>query len=116
MTLDESIAAAVREALEAELPRAVREALRVVQGAAAAPVEYLKTAEAARVAQVAEETIREWVRDGRLPRHNAGRELRVRRDELEAFLDGQGPKTAGSVEQATARAAAILGRHSKAAG
>lgn len=48
--------------------------------------DYLTTAEAARIASVTPGTIRRWIREGELTRHEAGARVRVKRDELEAFL------------------------------
>lgn len=50
------------------------------------PDEYLTTAEAARVASVAPKTIRRWIRTGKLVAHSAGRELRIRRADLERAM------------------------------
>lgn len=48
--------------------------------------EYLSTAEAADLARVSVYTIRRWVRNGELTRHEAGSRVRIRRDELEKLL------------------------------
>lgn len=64
----------------------VREEVRRVLGEATQPDEFLTTAEAAEVAKVAQGTIRRWIRDGRLTPHHAGRELRVRRVDLDAIM------------------------------
>jgi excisionase family DNA binding protein len=48
--------------------------------------EYLSTTQAARLAAVTAGTIRRWIRQGELTRHEAGAHVRVRRDELEALL------------------------------
>lgn len=53
---------------------------------AAAPATLLTTAEAAAHAQVAAATIRRWLREGRLPEHRAGREIRVARADLDQLL------------------------------
>lgn len=47
---------------------------------------YLSTRVAATLAGVHPATVRDWMRRGLLHEHRAGRELRVRRDELCAFL------------------------------
>jgi excisionase family DNA binding protein len=68
-------------------------------GGADRPIEqYLPVAEAARMAAVAPATIRAWMDDGRLARYHAGRELRVRRAELEALLRTS-PKDPGASER-----------------
>jgi excisionase family DNA binding protein len=78
------------EALRALIADAVRKAIRedggarVVDGPSSG--EYLPVATAARIAAVAPATIRTWIGDGRLGRYRAGRELRVRRAELERLL------------------------------
>jgi hypothetical protein len=48
--------------------------------------EYLPVAQAALVAAVAPATMRGWIRDGRLRRYHAGRELRILRSDLERLL------------------------------
>jgi len=45
-------------------------------------------AKAAEMADVHPDTIRGWVKAGELAGHRAGRELRIRRDELRRFLEG----------------------------
>jgi excisionase family DNA binding protein len=55
--------------------------------------EYLPVAEAARIAAVVPDTIRTWIRQGRLTERWAGRELRVIRSELDRLLAT--PATAG---------------------
>lgn len=109
MSVEETIREAVREALRSELPELVR-AVREAVGARAAGGEYLTTAEAATVAKVDQDTVGEWIRAGKLPRHRAGRELRVRRDELEAFMAGRLIVAVVSDEDLEERAAAIVAR------
>lgn len=48
--------------------------------------EYLSTARAGELADVAEGTIRRWIREGRLPGRKAGRCLRVLKSDLEQLL------------------------------
>ncbi len=108
MSMAEEIRAIVRE----EVRAALREALADV-GRALTPVPaedgYLSVEKAAELAEVHPDTIRGWVKAGRLPRHHAGRELRVRRSELHAFL------SAAPNERATpeVEAAGILARRRK---
>lgn len=52
------------------------------------PNEYLPTREAADFARVSTGTIRRWIREGRLEKLGAGREIRVRRDQLEQLMSG----------------------------
>jgi excisionase family DNA binding protein len=53
------------------------------------PAEFLSTAEAADLARVAQGTVRRWIRERRLVGHRAGRELRVKRADLECLLGGE---------------------------
>lgn len=84
MTIEETIAAAV-EAKVRPLLEEMRALLASVTPAAAADG-YLSVEKAAELAEVHGDTIRNWVKAGKLPEHRAGRELRVRRDELHRFL------------------------------
>jgi len=43
--------------------------------------------EVAEAARVSDSTVRRWVRNSELPAYRLGRQLRVRSDEFEAFLD-----------------------------
>jgi excisionase family DNA binding protein len=52
--------------------------------------EYLSVRRAAEVVEVCEDTVRGWIALGRLGRYKAGRELRVRRDELDRLLEDMG--------------------------
>ncbi len=86
MTMEDLIRSIVQDevrALRDALPDLLRAALK-----ARGPEtkEYLTTVEAAALAKVRPETVRAWVAAGSLPEHRAGRELRVRRDELEALM------------------------------
>lgn len=83
-SIEEVIAATVRVAVREEVRTAVREAMADIRPIVSG--DYLTPIEAGRIADVHPETIRQWIREGRLPRHMAGREYRVRRDELDAFL------------------------------
>lgn len=51
---------------------------------------YLSVAKAAEHAEVHPDTVRAWLKARELPVHHAGRELRVKLSELEAFLAGRG--------------------------
>lgn len=73
---------ALRELVENATRRVVREELSRAPGRD----RYLPVAEAAQIAGVAPDTIRSWIGQGRLRRYNAGREIRVRRSELDALL------------------------------
>lgn len=89
MTLEETIRAVVRDEVQAAV-RQVLAALPAPSRASALP-QYLSTWEAADVAGVTPDTIRDWQDDQRLPLHKAGRERRVRLDELEVFLRAEVP-------------------------
>lgn len=87
------ITAAVRKAVRDELDAAGDKDPR--------SREYLDVATAAAMASVSGQTVRGWVRQGRLTRYSTGRSLRVRRDELEALL-AAGPDRSRAVDPATA--------------
>lgn len=72
--------------IEQIIRRIVREELAARAPANDGAGEYLSTTEAARIASVTPGTIRRWIREGELTRHAAGAHVRVKRDELEAFL------------------------------
>lgn len=113
--------------LEAALTELVRDALREVIMAEVVPLvaklpasipngkpeggEYLTPREAAALAGVQPETIRDWVRKGRLKRNSAGRHLRIGRGDLVAYLTGgAGVLTSGDIN---ARVAAVLSKTSE---
>lgn len=73
-------------ALRAVIADVVRRVLREERAPPPAGAEYLSVADAARVAAVTPQTIRAWMTAGRLRRYRAGRELRVRRTELDELL------------------------------
>src|SRR5262249_39007266 len=70
--------------------------------------EYLSVQKAAAIAEVHADTIRGWVKAGRLPEHRAGREVRILRSDLCRFLSN----VSASGHRATAEeeAATILAR------
>lgn len=74
---------ALRELLRDELRTVIRQELGNKPATAG---DYLSVAEAARIAAVQGQTIRAWIRGGKLREYKAGRVLRVRKLELEAFL------------------------------
>ena len=105
MGFDDVIRQTVREVLRDELREALAE-MREKRSSSTA--EYLTVADASKIADVHEDTIRAWVKAGRLPRRQAGRELRIRRDDLVRFLDGE--PTSGERPTPQDEAAAILAR------
>lgn len=83
-----SIEDTIREVVRAEVRSALREVFPD-RGSAPSPTSddgYLSIARAAELAEVHPDTVRGWMKEGRLARHQAGRELRVRRSDLHAFL------------------------------
>ena len=104
MSFEETIRAIVRE----EIERAMRG--RQLSAVPAIPPEYLTVQEAANLAKVRPETVREWVNSGELPRHGAGKVMRVRRDQFEVFLatGSQNEDTEVDLDQ---RAREIVARH-----
>lgn len=106
MSIEEALAATLLPMLRETVRAELRAALAEIKPQA--PGEYLSATEAARIADVHPETVRQWVREGRLPRHQAGSALRIRRSDLESFLEAGSAKPTG--ETIEARAAAILNR------
>lgn len=84
-------------ALRALIADEVRRVLREEIGRLAEHDEYLSIASAARVAEVTPDTIRAWIREGRLGEHWAGRERRVLRSELERALATPPPRSDSDV-------------------
>jgi excisionase family DNA binding protein len=75
--------AELREIIHEEVQSAV---LQVMGKKPAAAGEFVSAAEAAKIASVSSQTIRAWIRSGKLATYKAGRVLRVKRTELEEFL------------------------------
>jgi excisionase family DNA binding protein len=57
------------------------------------PGDLLLLEEAAAVARVSTETVRYWIKRGRLASVRPGRRRLIRRDDLEAFLSGDSSRT-----------------------
>jgi excisionase family DNA binding protein len=90
-----------QNAFRALLLDVLREVIRDELGARPSSCdEYLSVARAAEVADVTAATIRTWMSEGRLARFRAGRELRVRRADLERLLRGEAPGAQASPEEA----------------
>lgn len=89
--------------------RAVREELAT---APQKPHSYLDVAAAASLASVSPQTVRLWIRQGRLRRYSTGRSLRVRRDELEALL-AAGPDSDSAADPAAAALELLNGRRGR---
>lgn len=69
-----------------DLVKALRDELTKARPANDDHSEYMSTTEAASLARVSQGTIRRWVREGELTRHEAGSRVLVRRAELEKLL------------------------------
>lgn len=87
---DETI---LRSLIREELRGVIREELGRAPARAG---EYVSVREAARVAGVAPQTIRVWMKAGRLSECHAGRVLRVRRAELEHLMTDGAPVTSAA--------------------
>ncbi len=101
-SFEEILAATVRVAVREEVRSAVREALEEVKPPHS---DYLSVVEAADIAGVSTKTVRAWIKDRKLTPGHAGREHRVRRDELVRLLES--PQDSGD-RTPEAVAAAIL--------
>lgn len=107
MSLEDTMRSMIRE----ELRHVLQEELPAMLAQVRPPGdvgEYLSVEKAAAIADVHQDTVRGWVKSGRLPEHRAGRELRVRRDQLRRFLEGNhGEKDRPTAEE---EAVTILAR------
>jgi excisionase family DNA binding protein len=104
--LDAAFRELVRDVVREEIQAAIASA---GQGRAANDnAEYLSGGDAARIAGVAEGTIRAWVRQGRLVPYRAGRVYRVKRGDLDMFLRGSGEQS--EIVDLDARASELLTR------
>lgn len=87
-SLEQTLHALITKEVRAEVRRVIAEAMR--------PDEYLSPASAAKLAEVTPETIRRWVKAGKLTRYGVSgkkkrtRVLRVSRLELERLLRSDG--------------------------
>jgi excisionase family DNA binding protein len=96
-----SLARAITELVRVEVDARVRAALAERPAAA----ELLSTAEAARYAKVSPRSIRRWLDQGKLRALHAGRELRIRRADLDQLMRGGRRRKAAELtpEQLAAR-------------
>src|SRR4051794_28140235 len=76
----------IEAGLRALLTEVAREVIREELAKMPTHEEYLSTANAAAHAQVAAGTIRRWIRERRLIGYRAGRQVRVRREDLDKLL------------------------------
>ena len=105
MTLEADLRDLVREAMKLalrdELPALIREHLKPILEREAACADRgvaLSTGEAAAYAGVSPATSREWVNAGQLRAQRAGRVLKVRRGDLDAFLARSEPRGEGVID------------------
>jgi excisionase family DNA binding protein len=96
-----SLARAIAELVRVEVDARVRAALAELP----AVEELLSTAEAARYAKVSPRSIRRWLDQGKLRALHAGRELRIRRADLDQLMRGGRRRKAAELtpEQLAAR-------------
>jgi excisionase family DNA binding protein len=99
MSIDELVAATVARVIREEVPAAVRRAM-ADNPRASGNGEYLTPEKAADVADVHIDTVRLWLKDGKLPTHWAGKRKRVLRSDLEQLMaagplgqDDEGPSS-----------------------
>ena len=83
-----------------EIRAIVRAEIRAALAEAAPSPDVLTTAQAARIAGVDPETIREWHRAGRLRASRSGRTLRIGRTDLEDARRGDSPDPREAAAQA----------------
>lgn len=116
MTLDDAIAQVVRAAVRDEVERAVaplHEELRLLReagGGEPAVPQFVDADRAGEIAGVTADTIRHWVKEGRLTSFRAGRLLRIRVDELVRYLGRGDQEAATNVIDLESRAREILER------
>lgn len=79
----DALRAWIADIVKEEVARALKDA---------ASSEYMSTAEAATFARVSGDTLRRWVKDGKLEAFKAGRELRFKRKDLEGLMSGTSGK------------------------
>jgi excisionase family DNA binding protein len=84
----------LRDIIRDEVRTAIRQELGKKPAAAG---EFVSVTKAAQIASVSPQTIRVWMKAGKLRGYNAGRVLRVRRQELEDFL-AAGPSPASTTD------------------
>jgi excisionase family DNA binding protein len=83
-TVEEVITSSVRMAVREEVRNAMREMMAELKPMSTDSL--LTTEEAAHFTKLHPETLRQLVREKRLPRRKIGQEYRFKREELEAFL------------------------------
>lgn len=76
----------ITEGLRSLVSGLVRDEVKRALADATKPDEHLSTKAAAKYAGVHVDTVRRWIREGKIESHRAGRAVRVRRTDLEALL------------------------------
>jgi len=94
VSVEELIAAAVERAVERAVETKLRPVLEQLRGGAGVAGEYLSVQEAAALAGVHAATVRGWIAQG-LRTHGQGRIVRIRRDDLVAFMREGAARGAG---------------------
>lgn len=108
MSLEETVRALIREEVQRVLREELAGVVAELRPAADAGEQYLSVERAAAMAEVHADTIRGWVKSGRLREHRAGRELRILRSDLHRFLAAVSAN--GHRETAEEEATTILAR------
>lgn len=93
----------IEQTIRALVVDVVRDELARMKTSSAALDVYMTVAEAAELARVAPATIRKWLRAGRLVRHSAGADARVKRSDLERLLRSPGKPSQLTPEQMARR-------------
>lgn len=87
MSLDDMIRQTIREVLREELHDQIAPLIARATPPPPPPLrQYITAKEAAEILGVCEDSIRNWVRAGKLKKHNAGRSVRIDRHELEELV------------------------------
>lgn len=122
MSLDAAISDIVRAIVEELRPVVLEDLRRVLReeherrvpsfgSGTATEAVFVSTSRAAEVAGVQPAAVRNWIARGELPSHRAGRLIRVRLDELKAFLACPSEKrVGGEIVDLDIRARSILRR------
>ena len=92
----------------ASLIRALREEILELTGRAPGQAHFLTVEEAAQRARHSPDSIRQWIKEGRLSRCGTARKLLVREDELQSLLT-EGDQTDGRAVDIEARLRSLLG-------
>lgn len=101
--MEETVYKLICRALDEQLPRILADLGLVADAIGHAhPDEWLSPSRSAEIAETTPATVRRWVREGVLPGGHAGRSVRIKRSDLEAFLR-RGPASKLTAAGAVAR-------------